>query len=205
MSTEPRRRMTVEEYLAFERASETKHEYVDGEVYPWGESPRVITPDADRARENHRLIAGNVFASCSNQLRGRGCRVYPSDLRVQLGDPDHYAYPDLAIVCGPPQFADDGHDTLLNPTVLIAILAPAMELGDRTRKFRRHQRIPSFREYVLIAQDEPRVEHFVRRDDGQWLYEAAEGLAATLALPAAGCTLALADVYEGVVFDAIAE
>lgn len=190
MAAEPKRTMTREEYLAFERASEVKHEFVDGEVYAMA-----------GASERHNLIFGGVFGSLLNQLRGRGCRVYPSDMRVKMEALGLYAYPDLSIVCGPSQFEKDGRDTLLNPAVLIEILSPSTEIYDRTRKFRRYRTIPSFQEYVLIAQDEPTIEHYARQADGQWLYALVEGLEATLTLPTVGCALALAEVYEQVAFE----
>ena len=107
-----------------------------------------------------------------------------------------YTYPDLVVACGERRLADDQRDTLLNPTVIVEILSPPTEGYDRGRKFRHCQTIPSLREYVLIAQDAPLVEHFARQDGGRWLYSAASDPDEHIHLPAIGCTLDLANIYE---------
>src|SRR5688500_15445781 len=101
MSTQPKPYLTPEEYLAFERSSETKHEYYRGEIFAM----------AGVGRE-HELIAGNIFADIHTQLRGRNCEVYGSDLRVQVTATGLYTYPDISVVCGRPEFADKEVDTL---------------------------------------------------------------------------------------------
>ena len=181
------RLLTPEEYLAFERASAVKHEYVAGEIF-------AMTG----AKEDHNLIVGNALSWIRPQLRGRGCRIYPSDMRVKVAALGLYTYPGLTVVCGPPQFEDQRRDTLLNPSLLIEVLSPSTERYDRGMKFRRYQLIPSFAEYLLIAQDRPRIEHFLRRVDGSWAQTTIKDPAATLTLPMIGCTLPLALVYEDV-------
>ncbi|MEM6285339.1 MAG: Uma2 family endonuclease, partial [Chloroflexota bacterium] len=102
-----------------------------------------------------------------------------------------------------PQFADDQFDTLLNPTLIIEVLSPSTERYDRGQKFAYYREIDTFREYVLIAQDELRIQRYLRHeDDEQWLFVEAAGLDATLALTSIDCTLALSDVYDRIDFDA---
>jgi Uma2 family endonuclease len=182
--------ISAEEYLARERSGEWKHEYHDGEV--------VAMVGASEA---HNLIAGNAFAGLHAQLRGRPCRVYPSDLRVRVSQAGLYTYPDLTVVCGPAQFADDHRDTLLNPTVIVEVLSPSTEGYDRGRKFQQYRTLESLREYLLIAQDARHVEHFVRQGDHQWLLSEASAPDAVLHLPSIGCALSLADLYEKVALD----
>ncbi|MGQ9889013.1 MAG: Uma2 family endonuclease [Aggregatilineales bacterium] len=182
-------RMTEAEYLAFERASEFRHEYFAGAVF-------AMTG----ASEAHNLIAANVLVSLRNQLRGRSCRVYIADMRVKVAATGLYTYPDLSVVCGEARFADNKLDTLLNPAVIIEVLSPSTEAYDRGRKFQHYRQIETLREYLLIAQDSPRIERYLRRDDGAWLLTDAHGLDAALHLPAIGCALALAEVYEQVTF-----
>lgn len=182
-------RMTEAEYLEFERASETKHEYIAGEVF-------AMTG----ASEAHNLITSNVIFLLRSQMRGRPCKVYPGDMRVQVRASGLYTYPDISVVCGEAQLADTHLDTLINPLLIVEVLSPSTELYDRGRKFQHYRHIESLREYVLIAQDAPRIERFVRQGD-VWQFSDAVGLDASLELPSIGCTLALADVYEQVTFE----
>ncbi len=111
------------------------------------------------------------------------------------------------VVCGESHFPNDGRrDTLLNPTVIIEVLSPSTEAYDRGAKFAHYQRLESLREYVLIAQDQFRVEHFARRLEAgpnEWLLTVATGLDARITLPALGVELPLAEIYAGVRFDAV--
>ncbi len=185
---EIRQPITEAEYLAFERAAQTKHELLDGEVFAMS-----------GASEAHNLISMNTGAALHTQLRGRSCKVYPSDMRVKTPD-SLYTYPDLSVVCGDSKFSDEEFDTLLNPTVLIEVLSPSTERYDRGRKFQAYRGIPTLREYLLIAQDSPHIEHYTRQPDDRWVLTEAVGMGATLSLAAIGCTLALTDVYEQVTF-----
>lgn len=184
----PQKRWTAEDYLAFERASDEKHEFINGNVY-------LMTG----ASREHNLIVFNLAVSLGTQLRGRDCEAYAGDMRVRVR-PRDYVYPDLAVVCEPPQFEDAQVDTLLNPTLLIEVLSPSTEQYDRGRKFESYRALASLREYVLIAQDRPHIERYVRQSHGEWLLSEANGLDASLELPSIGCTLALADVYAKVDF-----
>lgn len=189
MVAQPHEMMTEEEYLAFERASETKHEYYRGEVFAMA-----------GASLEHTQIVSNSLIAIGRQLRPP-CRIVSNDLRTKISETGLYTYPDLIIVCGRPQLADGQFDTLLNPTILIEVLSPSTEAHDRGRKFRHYRTLDSLQEYLLIAQDTPLVEHFVRQEDGTWRFAAASGLDATLHLPTIDCTLALADVYALIDWD----
>lgn len=186
----PEKFVTPEEYLAFERASEIKHEYLGGEVYAMTGASR-----------NHNKIVANTLASLHGQLRKSPCEIYPSDMRVKTRSPVLYTYPDITIVCDEPQFEDTILDTLLNPTVIIEVLSPSTEAYDRGNKFRHYRTIPSLQEYVLIAQDSRRIERYLRQPNNEWLLSEAAGPDATLTLPSIQCELALADVYEKVTFE----
>ncbi len=192
--SQPAQRMTEAEYLAFERASELRHECFAGEVF-------AMTG----ASEAHNLIAADVLVSLRNQLRGRPCKVYIADMRVKVAATGLYTYPDLSVVCGEARFADNQFDMLLNPTVIIEVLSPSTEACDRGRKFQHYRQIETLRACLLIAQDSPRIERYLRHDDGAWLLTDAHGLDARLSLAAIGCALALADVYEQVTFGPASE
>ncbi len=185
----PRSFMTAQEYLAFERGSAEKHEYMDGVVFAMTGASR-----------NHNLIAGSAYAMLYAQLRQRPCEIYPSDMRVKTRSAVLYTYPDIIIVCGTPEFEDHTLDTLLNPTVIIEVLSPSTEMYDRGKKFQHYRTILSLQEYVLIAQDSARIEHY-RRQGEQWLLTDIAGLEAIVGLPAVECSLSLSDVYEKVSFN----
>jgi Uma2 family endonuclease len=181
--------MTPQEYLRFERASEIKHEFYNGEVFAMTGASR-----------NHNLISHAVGRHLGNQLAGRACDVYQSDMRVFIPATGLYTYPDVTVVCGTAQFEDKEFDTLLNPTVIIEVLSPSTEKYDRGKKFEHYRSIPSLREYVLIAQDEARIQRFSLQNDF-WVFDEAAALDATLTLTSIECTLALSDVYEKVTFE----
>lgn len=188
MASQPKPHLTPGEYLALERRAETKNEYHDGEI--------VALAGASR---EHNLIVGDVNAVLIGQFRGRGCETYTSDMRVRIPTQDLYCYPDIVVVCGPPQFEDTEVDTLLNPGMIIEVLSHATERYDRSRKFAQYRTIPMLTKYVLIAQDEPRIDYYRRDPDGRWFIGEAYGHDATLTLAiGGGCTLALADIYARV-------
>jgi Uma2 family endonuclease len=189
MAAEPKSFISRDTYLALERAGDGKHEYVDGELVAMvGASAR------------HNLIQASAMNHLYPQARQRGCCVFPSDMKVAVTQPPSYSYPDLTLACGTPLYEDEHEDTLLNPLVIIEILSPSTERYDRTTKFRRYQSIPTLQEYLLIAQDYPFVEHFVRQPDGGWLWSAADQLTDVITLATTGCTLALAAIYEQITF-----
>jgi Uma2 family endonuclease len=181
--------MTETQYLEFERASEIKHEFLAGEVFAMmGTS------------ETHNLINGSTYVALYNQLRGRPCKVYPSDMRIKVPSTGLYTYPDISVVCGEAQFSDDQLDTLINSVVVIEVLSQSTESYDRGKKFQQYRELVSLREYVLITQDEPRIEHYILQDNGVWEFTDAKGLEASLELRSMGCSLALAEVYEQIAF-----
>lgn len=189
MVAEPRAYLTPEAYLDLERQGEEKHEYIDGTLVAMvGGS------------EQHGLIQVGISSLLRAALRGRGCYVYPSDVKIGIPAANIYAYPDVSVVCGMRQFGDGRRDILLNPILLVEILSPATERYDRGKKFAHYRRIPTLEEYVLVTQDAPLIEHYVRQPDGTWRWSAVEGLDETITLPTIGCILLLADVYEQVEF-----
>ena len=149
--------LTPEEYLERERAAFEKSEYYQGERIPMAGATR-----------NHNCIKENIIGESFMQLRERGCQSFSSDMRVALPETTLYAYPDIVIVCGEPELADGEFDNLLNPVVLIEVLSDGTEDYDRGRKFQRYRKIPSFREYVLIASQTVDVEVWRKGDAGQW-------------------------------------
>ena len=131
MATDPRQRLTIQEYLAFERKSEAKHDYYDGEIFAMSGASRI-----------HNLIALNISGEIRNQLKGRPCEVYSEAMRVRTPD-DLFTYPDVVALCGEPQFVDTEFDTLLNPMLIVEVLSPTTEGYDRGLKSSRYRSIPT--------------------------------------------------------------
>jgi len=181
-------RYTPEQYLALERKATSRSEYVNGQIFAMSGASRA-----------HNLIAGNVYREISSQLKGRPCEAYVSDMRVKVSSTGLSTYPDVVAVCGEIRFDDEQKDTLLNPTALVEVLSASTEAYDRGEKFVHYRRLESLREYVLIAQDKVRVEHFVRQGD-QWVLTEASNLDDTVQLSSIGCLIALRDVYDKVEF-----
>jgi Uma2 family endonuclease len=189
MSSQPTIFLTPEEYLALERKAEDKSEYVDGEI--------VAMTGASR---KHNLIVFNLTGEIRQQLKGRSCEAYSNDMRVRIPSRRLYTYPDMAVVCGEPQLEDNEFDTLLNPTLIIEVLSEPTELSDRGKKFGFYRTIESLEEYLLIAQDECRIEQYVRQADGGWLLSEHRSPEDTVKLNSIQCSLELREVYDKVAF-----
>lgn len=187
MSTPNKRYITREEYLTQERAAEYKSEYLDGEV--------VAMTGASR---EHNLIATNIIISLGQQLKGRPCELYPSDMRVFIPATNKYTYPDVVAVCVEPQFEDSYVDTLLNPVLIIEVLSDSTEAYDRGKKFRDYRSVASLAEYILVSQDESRIEQYRRQADGSWQLTEKRFLEDAVELEAIESRLILRDVYDKV-------
>jgi Uma2 family endonuclease len=191
-------RYTVEEYLGLERASEDRHEYLDGDIYAMaGESPE------------HGAICMNLSVSIGAQLRRTPCQAFAKDMKVRSGPVPRpgapmkglFSYPDLVVVCGAMQFHDQFRDVLLNPSCIIEVLSDSTEAFDRGEKFRRYRTwLPTLTDYLLVAQDKPLLDHYHRVEQNRWELVSLETLDVSLHLESIHYTLRLADVYERIVF-----
>ena len=179
---------TPEEYLAFEREAEEKHEFVDGEI--------VVIAGASR---EHNLIGVNVSSELRFGLKGSKCEVYANDMRVRMRN-RRYGYPDVVVVCGEPQFDDDEFDVLLNPTIVVEVLSKSTRFRDKTEKLIAYQKMESLRECLLVEQIESRVEHYIKQTSKQWLLKIYEDLDETVFLESINCRLPLAEVYAQIEF-----
>ena len=192
MSAVPKPKMTPGEYLAKERQAEFKSEFYNGEVFAMAGGSR----EHNRVKEN---LVGELFV----RLKGGECQTYSSDQRVLVEATGLYMYPDIVIVCGPATYDLLDRDTLTSPVAIIEVLSPSTERYDRGAKFRNYQQIPSMTEYILVAQDEPVCERYVRQSDGSWALVSFVGLTAFLALTSVTVQIPLVDVYSGIVFSDI--
>jgi Uma2 family endonuclease len=189
MSAIPKRKLTPEEYLEIERKAEYKSEYFNGEIFAMA-----------GAKRNHNKIVGNLTGLVWQHLKGKDCEFYPSDMRVFVPKTGLYTYPDVVVVCGEPKFQDKVFDTLLNPTLLVEVLSETTESYDRGKKFQHYRSIESLEEYVLVSQDEARIEKYLKQGDGFWVLSEAVGLDSEIEFASIECRISLAEVYDKVDF-----
>ncbi|MFM2004537.1 MAG: hypothetical protein RLZZ09_192 [Pseudomonadota bacterium] len=185
MSAQPQSFLTAQDYLAWERQQETRHEYLDGHIF--------AMTGASRA---HNLLCMNLAASLHQQLRGKPCEIYVNDMRVKVSETGMYTYPDLVAACGEPRFEDQSVDTLLNPVMIIEVLSDSTERYDRGAKFTHYRSLASLQEYLLVSQTECRVEHYVRQSGNHWLLTEYQEIHERIDLSSLGSHLTLAEVYE---------
>ena len=178
------------EYLRLERQAEYKSEYLNGEIFAMSGASR-----------KHNLLTVNISASLNQQLRGKACEVYASEMRVKVRATGLYTYPDVVVVFGEPQLEDEYLDTLLNPTVLVEVLSKSTERYDRIAKTSYYRTLDSLKEHLLVSQDEIRVEHYVKQADGTWLLIEHRSLDSDVELQSIGCSLGLRDIYDKVQID----
>jgi Uma2 family endonuclease len=180
MASNPITKVTAEEYLAMDRAAESRSEFLDGEIIARsGGSPH-------HSRLKVRLVAA-IYAA----VRTTSCDVFDSDCRVRVS-PRMYAYPDLTVVCGPLKLDPERRDNLLNATSIFEVLSPSTEYYDRVVKFQHYGGIESLQDYILIAQDQIRVEQFTRGDANTWTLRDHLHADDVLTIPSIGVSLPLA-------------
>ena len=182
-------RYTPEQYLAMERKAEFKSEYDDG----------FITAMSGASRP-HNLISANFSRQLGNQLEQRSCETYQSDMRVLVSRTGLYTYPDVVVVCGQAQFDDREVDTLLNPTVIVEVLSPSTGIPTtEARSSPITAGSESLKEYVLVAQDEVRIEQHHLRPGDTWQLSDLTDIDDTLSLESIDCKI-LREIYARVEF-----
>jgi Uma2 family endonuclease len=194
---QPPKRMTEEEYLAFERAAEFKHEFFDGVLYPL-HNPYGDLQAMAGATKPHNRVKENLIVELGGRFKGGPCQTFSSDQKVRLSDTGRFAYPDIVVVCGEPEDDPKDEHCLANPRVVIEVLSPSTEGYDRGFKAEQYRRSPTVQEVVFVAQDAPRVERYTRQPDGTWLLKVFADPAGEFELASVPVRVPLADVYRGV-------
>jgi Uma2 family endonuclease len=190
MSALPHIYFSLDEYVALEKASNARYEWHDGVI--------VLMSGGSLS---HEIIGSNAFFALRSRLRGKSCRAFTGGMPLDVPATTPYRYPDASVVCGKPEVTKfRGIDRLVNPTLIVEVLSPTTEAYDRGEKFTEYQSIPTFAEYLLIAQDRPAVTQCVRRPDGSWEERVWTGLDAVIALESVGCEVSLSEIYETVEF-----
>ena len=186
----PTARLSEAEYLEIERKAEFKSEFFDGEMFAMSGGSCW-----------HSIISANIGREFGTALKGRGCVVFESNMRVKVEATGLYTYPDVSVACEEQRFVDDEMDTLLNPTVIVEVLGESTEKSDRGQKFQHYQQILSLKEYILVSQHKARVELLVREAVGTWRLFQAEGLEGKITSPTLGVTLELVEIIANVTFE----
>jgi Uma2 family endonuclease len=189
------RSTSPDEYLTFERGSDERHEFLDGDVFARAGGSL-----------SHSRVCTNLSGEVQNKLKGRSCEPLSPNMKVRTSNASLFAYPDLTIVCGEPLFHDTKKDVLINPKVIFEVLSPSTETYDRTVKFARFRMgNETLADFILVSQDKPFVEHFTRHPDGNWLYRSFSDLGDSLNITSVECRLSLAEIYDRVEFEPLYE
>ncbi|WP_017660180.1 Uma2 family endonuclease [Baaleninema simplex] len=178
------KRYTPEEYLEREANAEERHEYIDGDI-------TVIAGGTP----NHNRVAGNLFAFLNFSLKRQPYDVFIAEQRLWIPERRIYTYPDVMVVSGEIQLQEERNDTILNPLVIAEVLSPSTRGYDKGDKFSAYRTLESFREYVLIEQDSPHVEHYLKMDVDRWLFSEYHGIDASFKLGAIALEIQFADLY----------
>ena len=180
--------ISPEEYLEGEKLSQVRHEYVDGCVYAMA-----------GASTAHNTIAGNLFAVIRLHLRGTPCRAYISDMKARIEARSIFYYPDLFVTRDPQDRETDDYKRF--PRLIVEVLSSTTASIDRGAKLRDYQSLGSLDEYVLVSQDEPRIESYRRRDGGWWEYR-VHSSNDDFRFESVDLTIPMDRVYEDVEFSA---
>jgi len=182
---------TLEEYAELEKNSEERLEYFAGNVWSMAGASR-----------KHEKIVGNTVTALNIALRGRGCSVYPSNLKVKVPAYPPYRYPDVTALCGREIFESYlGLDVLVNPSLIVEVLSPSTEAFDLNEKFTYYKSIESFTEYLLVAQDRPHVTLYTKQTEEAWLHREFNDLQAKVFLSSLDCEISLAEIFLDIEFE----
>jgi len=175
--------LSPEDYLKQEEGSQVKHEYINGKIYPIA-----------GASDTHVTIALNTASALKSQLRGSHCRVYLSDMKLQIQSLNRFYYPDVLVTCD----AKDQETSLYKqfPCLIIEILSGSTEGFDRGDKFFDYQTIKMLQEYLLINTKHKRIDYFQRNPDGNWLLKFYHNDEEYLSLQSINSQISVSTIYE---------
>jgi Uma2 family endonuclease len=181
---------TAEEYLARERAAETKSEFHDGRIVAMagGTGP-------------HSQLACGFVRELGNIAKAKGCSVFNSDMKLRIAANNRVCYPDVSGLCGRPEYLDESRDVLLNPSFVIEVLSKSTEACDRGRKLALYMALPSVVEIALVSVVEVRVDKYTRQPDGIWRFDGYSGVESQVSFVSMGSAVSLQEVYAGVELD----
>ena len=174
------------DYLAGELLADVRHEYLDGQV-------RAMAGES----KTHNTLVQSCLVALLGQLRGRPCATYTENVKTRVHSLNRYYYPDVVVTC-------DGRDTAPGSpeyfvdfaALVVEVLSPTTAAIDRGEKLAAYKLVPSLQAYLLVSQDERRVELYRRGEGKLWFYQDF-GPGELLELPSLGLQLAVDDIYAG--------
>ena len=176
-----------EEYLALEVVSETRNEYISGEIIPMaGGMP------------NHNCLVCNLCTSLTVGVRGQLYEVFVVDQRLWIPQKGIYTYPDVMVVKGDLILQEGRKDTIVNPTLIIEVLSKSTGKYDQTEKFIFYRSLATFQEYLLVDQYQYYVQHYVKIGVKKWEFQEYDTLEEEIKFSTVPCAIALADIYDKV-------
>lgn len=181
--------ISEEEYLETERLSDVKHEYFQGEIFAMS-----------GASDAHNVISVNCTSDLRFKLKGKKCRPYGSDMRMNIPENTLYTYPDLSVYCGDLETLDENHDTAKKPVVIIEILSKSTRNYDQGEKFALYRQIPSLKEYILIDSEKVKVIHHIKTDVLSWTFTEYISINDSFEIKCLEIEMNLLEIYEDVIF-----
>jgi Uma2 family endonuclease len=180
------KKTSLDDYLTTERNSAVRHEFSEGRIIPRAGSNRV-----------HNLLASNTAIALGSRMHGSKTEIYISNMRVKLKN-SLVCYPDVVVVNGEPSFADQNADMLLNPTVVVEIFSNQTNSSDKTNKLESYLAMDSIKEFVLLKEEEMRVEHYARQNAKQWIYRIYNERDDVITLESINCKVSASELYAQV-------
>lgn len=185
-----KQKLTIEEYLEWEKHSDQKHEYFRGEIFAMS-----------GAKITHNDIALNIATILKQKLKGKSCKPYNSDQRIHIPKNTLFTYPDISVVCGEIITLNDDEWNILNPTIIIEVLSPSTKNYDQGEKFRLYRDISTLKEYIMVDSESIYVEVYRINNTGHWELEEYKQIANKLNIPALSLSIDLNEIYEGTKFE----
>jgi len=179
-----RKKLTIAEYLEWEADQEEKHEYYQGEIFTMS-GPKVP----------HAKITINLTIELGTRLKGKGCDIFATDLRLHIPGNTLFTYPDISVVCGGVETLNNDDWNLLNPCVIFEVLSPSTRSYDRGMKFGLYRDISSLKEYILVDSEKIKIEAWFLDEDGQWKLQVLEDLEGSLYLRSLSLSVPLREIY----------
>jgi Uma2 family endonuclease len=180
-------KFTVEEYLEFEKTSEKKYEYYQGEIFAMSGS-----------KVPHNTISVNIIAALKQKLKGKSCKPFNSDQRIYIPKNSLFTYPDISIICGDIITLDNDDWNILNPSVIIEVLSPGTKDYDRGGKFKLYRDIPTLKEFILVDSEAVNIEAFRINESGYWELEEYKKTGTALLIKTVGVAIPIEELYDGI-------
>ncbi|HAD11706.1 MAG TPA: Uma2 family endonuclease [Saprospirales bacterium] len=179
--------LSIEEYLEMESRSRVKHHYNRGQL-----------ENMPGGTLKHNMISSNVITAINIALKTmrKPYLVSNSDTKIWIPAIKSFYYPDAVVICEVPEYYGNRKDVIINPLLIVEVASPATENFDRSGKFLDYATIDTFKEYLLLDQDQPYARQSQRVNSDTWQMSTIQGMDQYLELKSIGCLLSMQDVYD---------